>query len=70
MEVIREGKYSEIKSADAAMVASGTATLETALLGTPMVVFYRVSPLTYFVGRCLVKVKWISMANIIASGKS
>lgn len=66
VEVIREGKYSEIKSADAAMVASGTAALETALLGTPLVVLYRVSPLTYFVGRCLVKVKWISMANIIA----
>ncbi len=67
VEVVREGKYSEIKSADAAMVASGTASLETALLGTPLVVLYKVSPLTYFVGRCLIKVNWISMANIIAN---
>ena len=39
-----------------ALVASGTATVETALLGTPMVVVYRLSPLTYFLGRPFVRV--------------
>jgi lipid-A-disaccharide synthase len=66
VEVIREDIYSQIKAADAVMAASGTATLETALLGTPMVVLYRVSPLTYFAGKCLINVKCISLVNIIA----
>jgi len=66
VEVVREDIYSQIKSADVALVASGTATLETALLGTPMVVLYRVSPLTYFAGRWLINVKCISLVNIIA----
>lgn len=66
IEVIRENAYSQIKAADAVMVASGTATLETALLGTPMVVLYRVSPLTYYAGRYLISVKCISLVNIIA----
>ncbi len=65
-EIIREGNYSQIKAADVVMVASGTATLETALLGTPMVVLYRVSPLTYFAGKRLINVKCISLVNIIA----
>lgn len=66
IEIVRDGIYSRIKGADAAMVASGTATLETALLGTPLVVLYRVSPLTYFAGKHLVKVNCISLVNIIA----
>ncbi len=66
IEIVREGIYSRIKGADAAMVASGTATLETALLGTPMVVLYRVSPLTYFAGKHLINVKCVSLVNIIA----
>ena len=52
--------------ADAALVASGTATLETALLGTPFAVAYRVHPLTYLAGRVLVKIPHISLPNIIA----
>ncbi len=66
VEIVREDIYSQIKAADVALVASGTATLETALLGTPMVVLYRVSPLTYFAGRRLINVKCISLVNIIA----
>jgi lipid-A-disaccharide synthase len=66
VEIVREDIYAQIKAADAAMVASGTATLETALLGTPMVVLYRVSSLTYFAGKCLINVKCISLVNIIA----
>jgi lipid-A-disaccharide synthase len=51
---------------DVAMVASGTATLETALLQTPMVITYKISPLTAAVGKRLVRVSHIGLVNIIA----
>jgi lipid-A-disaccharide synthase len=51
---------------DAAMVASGTATLETALLQTPMVITYKISPLTAAVGKRLIRVRHIGLVNIIA----
>jgi lipid-A-disaccharide synthase len=50
----------------AAVVASGTATVEAALLGAPMVVVYRLSPLSYQLGRRFVKVPHYAMANLIA----
>ena len=50
----------------AAVVASGTATVEAALMGTPFIVVYRVSALTYAIGRRLVKVKNYGMVNLIA----
>jgi lipid-A-disaccharide synthase len=53
-------------AADVLLVASGTATLEAALLGTPMVVCYRVSRLTEVVGRLLKQIPWISLPNIVA----
>ena len=49
-----------------ALVASGTATVEAALVGNPFVVVYRVSPLSYAIGRRLVKVKNFGMVNLIA----
>jgi lipid-A-disaccharide synthase len=55
-----------VGSAALALVASGTATVETAILGTPMVVVYRLSPLTYLLGRPLVRVAHYAMANLIA----
>jgi lipid-A-disaccharide synthase len=48
------------------MVASGTATVEAALIGTPFVMVYRVSPVTYKVGRGMVKVPFFAMPNLIA----
>lgn len=48
------------------LVASGTATVEAALLGTPMIVVYRVSPLSYFLGRRFVSVPHFAMVNLIA----
>jgi len=57
--------YNVVAAADAAIVASGTATLETALLGCPMVIVYRVAPLTFWIARRLVDVNWIGMPNII-----
>jgi lipid-A-disaccharide synthase len=62
-----EGKtYEAVRAADLVLVASGTATLETAVLGKPMVIVYRVSPLSYWVGRAMIRVKWIGLANLVA----
>ena len=55
-----------LASSDAAVIASGTATLQAALLGIPMVIVYKLSPFTYFLGKALVKVKYISLVNILA----
>ena len=60
------GKTRELLGcADAALVASGTATLEAALMGCPMVAVYRVHPLSYFIGKALVKVRFVSLVNLI-----
>jgi lipid-A-disaccharide synthase len=58
-----------LASADVALTASGTATVQTALHDTPMVIVYRVSPLTYQLGRRLVSVDAIGMVNLIAGEK-
>lgn len=57
--------YAVLKNARAAVVTSGTATLETALLNVPQVVCYKASPITYGIGRHFVKVKFFSLVNII-----
>src|SRR5262249_11829515 len=53
-------------SADVGIPASGTATVQSALHDTPLIVVYRVSPLTYWLGRRLVRVSMIAMVNLIA----
>jgi lipid-A-disaccharide synthase len=58
-----------LASADVALTASGTATVQTALHDVPMVVVYRLSPLTYQLGRRLVTVDMIGMVNLIAGEK-
>lgn len=58
-------RYELMRSCRAIMAASGTATLETALLEVPTAVAYRFSPLTYLLGRMLVKVPFISLPNLI-----
>src|SRR4029450_4055800 len=55
-----------LEAAQVAVVASGTATVEAALLATPMVVVYRVSPVTYALGRPFVRVPHFAMVNLIA----
>lgn len=55
--------------ARASVVASGTATVEAALSGTPFIVVYRLSPLTWILGRRLVKLDTFAMANLIAGKK-
>ncbi len=61
-----EGAPAALRHARAAVVASGTATVEAALAGTPMVVVYRVSALTWALGHRLVKVPYVAMPNLIA----
>jgi lipid-A-disaccharide synthase len=58
--------YDALSAADCAIVASGTATVEAALLGAPMVVVYRVSPTSAFVLRRMVRSPFIAMVNLIA----
>jgi lipid-A-disaccharide synthase len=58
--------YDVLAAADCAIVASGTATIEAALLGTPMVVVYRVAPATAFILRRLVHTPFFSMVNLVA----
>ncbi len=54
-----------IRQAEAAVVNSGTASLETVLFNTPQVVGYRMNPITYWVARKIVKVKYISLGNLV-----
>jgi len=63
---ITDDTYNALAAADLAIVSSGTATVETALLGKPMIVFYRLSPLTARLAKPLVKTKFFSMVNLIA----
>jgi lipid-A-disaccharide synthase len=64
--VVEDCTYDAVGHAAAAIVASGTATIETALLGTPMVIVYRVSRATWWLGRGLVSTPFYSMVNLIA----
>lgn len=57
--------YGALRHAEAAVINSGTASLEAALIGTPQVVGYRLHPLTYAIARKIVKVRYISLANLI-----
>ena len=62
-----EGRtYAARAYADAALVASGTATLETALLGTPFAIVYRLNALTYQIAKRIVKVPHFGLANVVA----
>ncbi|HEY3490847.1 MAG TPA: lipid-A-disaccharide synthase [Candidatus Deferrimicrobiaceae bacterium] len=64
--IVDKERHLLFRSMSAAISASGTATLELALLGVPHVIVYRISPLTYLVGRMLVSVKSIGLPNLIA----
>jgi lipid-A-disaccharide synthase len=66
IKLIQGATYDAVAAADVAVVVSGTATLETALLGTPLIVIYSVSSLTYIIGRMLISVEHIGLVNIVA----
>ena len=65
IEVVYGNTYGVIRDATAAVVASGTASLETAIIGTPQVVCYGMNPITFKIAISIMKVKYISLANII-----
>lgn len=64
IEVVADRTHAVVRAADLLLIASGTATLEAALLGTPMVVCYRLSWLSEAIARLLIRVPWMSLANI------
>jgi len=63
---VENATYNALAAADCAIVASGTATVEAALLGTPMVVVYRVAPVTASILRHMIHTPFIGMVNLIA----
>jgi len=66
IRVVKGQTYEAIAASDLILAASGTVTLEAAILETPMIVTYKVSPITYFLGRRLVKVPFASLVNLVA----
>jgi lipid-A-disaccharide synthase len=64
--IVQNETYALLQEAQAALVTSGTATLETAMLGIPQIVCYKTSPITYFLAKQLVDIKYISLVNLIA----
>ncbi len=65
VQIVYGQTYRLLKHATAAIVTSGTATLETALFQVPQVVVYKTNPVTFFIGNLLVKIKFFSLVNLI-----
>lgn len=63
---VHDAAYNLLTVANAAVVTSGTATLETALFRVPQVVVYKTSSLTYWIAKLIIKVRFISLVNLIA----
>jgi lipid-A-disaccharide synthase len=69
IQIIDGEAWDAIAHADLALAASGTVTVEAALLGTPMVTFYKVSPVSWLLGKALVRIPFYCMVNLIAERK-
>ncbi len=67
--VVTENRYAAMQACHLLLVASGTSTLESAILGTPLFIVYRVSPLSWKLGKLLVKVPYYGLVNWIAGTK-
>jgi lipid-A-disaccharide synthase len=67
--VIEGSTWDALAHAELALAASGTVTIEAALLGVPMVTFYRVNALSWILGRWLVRAPFLSMVNLLAERK-
>ncbi len=65
IRVVRGQTYDAIAASDLIIAASGTVTLEAGILDTPMIVTYKVSPITYLLGRYLIKVPFASLINLV-----
>lgn len=66
IRIIEEERYNMMAACDAVVTASGTVTLELAILEVPMIVVYKLAPLTYQLGKLLVKIDFFSLVNLIA----
>ncbi|WP_026463101.1 lipid-A-disaccharide synthase [Adhaeribacter aquaticus] len=66
IKIIYDQTYDLLANAKAALVTSGTATLETALFNVPQIVCYTTSAISYWIGRAVIKVPYISLVNLIA----
>ena len=69
VKVIFNQTYNLLANANAAIVTSGTASLEAAVFRVPQVVCYKTSTITYFIGKMLVNIKYISLVNLILNNK-
>ncbi len=69
IQIVEGETWDAIAHADVALAASGTVTVEAALLGTPMVTFYRVAGVSWWMGQFLVRVPFYSMVNLVAGRK-
>ena len=69
IQVIEGFTWDCLAQSEVALAASGTVTVEAALLGTPMVTFYRVNALSWMLGRWMVKAPFLSMVNLVAGRK-
>jgi lipid-A-disaccharide synthase len=66
VRVVHEQASEVMALSDVLLIASGTATLQAAVVGTPMVLLYKTSPVTYRLARWLINVKWIGLVNLVA----
>ncbi|MFH1878606.1 MAG: lipid-A-disaccharide synthase [Candidatus Omnitrophota bacterium] len=66
VSILKDDTFTCLEKSDAAIVTSGTATLETAVMKKPFVIIYKASPLTYILFRLFAKVRFIGLVNIIA----
>ncbi len=64
VQVVASDSHAVMRAADLLLATSGTVTLEAALLGTPLIVCYRISPATQLMGRLLLRVPWIGLTNL------
>lgn len=65
--LLKEQASEVMAMSDLVLVASGTATLQAAIVGTPMILLYRTTPVTYWLARLLIRVKWIGLVNLVAN---
>jgi lipid-A-disaccharide synthase len=68
-QVIEDATWDALAHAEMALAASGTVTIEAALLGCPLVTFYKVNALSWILGRWMVRVPFLSMVNLVAGRK-
>jgi len=66
VKLVREQASEVMAASDVLLIASGTATLQAAVVGTPMVLLYKTTPVTYRLARWLIRVKWIGLVNLVA----